>query len=176
MLRTSSRPQSGDGAHEPIESRPHQAIESLGLVDRTRLPDSESVVRPWYGSQIDRGWKLPRAAERVVLALDNERGDADGVELREAALLGVAGRVERKRECETARGAQLRPSACRDPGAGAAPTDDQRHPKPEIAYDMPKDPVENRGCGSDPTSREHPRLLDACHRDVVLWQPLSQGE
>src|SRR5437762_9607247 len=41
-----------------------------------------------------------RDAEGVVLALDDQRRDRDGVELVQAAFLRLAGRVEREREAE----------------------------------------------------------------------------
>jgi hypothetical protein len=43
---------------------------------------------------------LRRRPERVALALDDEGGDADGVEFVEAALFRAARRVEREREAQ----------------------------------------------------------------------------
>jgi hypothetical protein len=59
------------------------------------------------------GWR----PERVALALDDEGRDFDGVELREAALLGTSGRVEREREAEDGDGVGRDCGAACDPGA-----------------------------------------------------------
>jgi hypothetical protein len=58
-----------------------------------------------------------RRPERVVLALDDQRRDADGVEFREAALLGVAGWVEWEGEADDGDGVGLGCRAARDAGA-----------------------------------------------------------
>jgi hypothetical protein len=60
---------------------------------------------------------LGRHPERVALALDDEGRDFDGVELREAALLGASGRVEREREAEDGDGVGRSCGAACDPGA-----------------------------------------------------------
>jgi hypothetical protein len=49
--------------------------------------------------------------------LDDEGRDFDGVELREAALLGTSGRMEREREAEDGDGVGRGCGAACDPGA-----------------------------------------------------------
>jgi hypothetical protein len=49
--------------------------------------------------------------------LDDEGRDFDGIELREAALLGTSGRVKREREAEDGDGVRRCCGAACDPGA-----------------------------------------------------------
>ena len=68
-----------------------------------------------------------RHPERVVLALDDERRDADGVELGQAALLRPArGGGSGEREAEHADRAGRRSGAAGDARAGGAAAGDER--------------------------------------------------
>ena len=67
-----------------------------------------------------------RRPERVVLALDDQRRDVDGVELREAALLGVARWVEWEREADDGDRVGLGCRAARDAGARRAAASQDR--------------------------------------------------
>src|SRR3954447_18855631 len=67
-----------------------------------------------------------RHAERVARALDDEDGSPHRVELREAALLRSARRMEREREAADARGSRLGGGPAGDARAGRATTDQER--------------------------------------------------
>jgi hypothetical protein len=134
------------------------------------------VARTWDDRQVDSLGKLPRGTERVSFALDDVSGDAGRQQLAEPGLVRTAGWMKRKRECEAAGCAKSSAGAQCDPGPRAASPDHQGCPNPEIAHEMFKGLVEKLRCGSDAAAREHPRLLNAHHRDVVLGQPLGEGD
>jgi Stage II sporulation protein E (SpoIIE) len=69
-----------------------------------------------------------RHAEGVALALHDEHGNLDGVELVLARLLGPAWGVERERQAEHADRTGLRHRPARHPRPGGATADDQRQP------------------------------------------------
>ena len=76
-----------------------------------------------------------RHPEGIVLALDDECGDLDGVELGQTALariVSLARRVERERETEHRRGARVGRSATGDASARRAATRDQRNLEAEL--------------------------------------------
>jgi hypothetical protein len=58
-----------------------------------------------------------RHPERVALALDDERRDGHGLELRQAALLRTAGRMKREREAQHGRRLRLGRRAAGHAGA-----------------------------------------------------------
>jgi dihydrofolate reductase len=66
--------------------------------------------------------------KRVAVALDDQHGNLDGVELREAALLGMAGRVEWEREADDGERVGLCCRAACDAGARRAPAGQDREP------------------------------------------------
>jgi hypothetical protein len=68
------------------------------------------------------GW---RDTKRVPLALNDERGHAHGVKLGEPGLLRPAGRMEREREADHRRRAELSGGSAGHARAGGAPADDE---------------------------------------------------
>jgi hypothetical protein len=74
-------------------------------------------------------------SERVALALDDERGDGDCVELGQAGLLRPPRRVDRECQAENGYGSGLGHGPARNARACGAAADDQREALEELADD-----------------------------------------
>lgn len=120
--------------------------------------------------------ELPGAAEGVVAALHDERGQAGAEELLGAGPLRLPRRVEREAQGEDGAGAELVPGPAGDPGAGAAAARD--HGQAGLGEGRPESApagVEGLRRGRDLLAGDPPGLLDEGRGHAVGRQRVGQG-
>ena len=115
------------------------------------LDDSAVRARRWH-------------PERVALALYDERRDTDGLELGEAALLGVSRWMDWKREADEGDRVGLDRRAAGDAGARRAAAGQEREPAeravPQLEHDRGPRSVQLACRSRAPSTRNPVRLLD----------------
>ena len=137
-----------------------------------RLGTFEPVVRRRYDDQRLVGRELLGRAEGVALALDDQRRHPRPTSSSSSRdVSGLARGVQRERQREHRRGAEVVGGAARAAGAGAATAEDQRGPRSAAGRRRrPAHGVEDRRRRGDLAPGDPPGLLEPDHGDPLRRQ------